>query len=356
MREAAAVHHRVRYVGAAHHRAQRDVAGAQALGERQDVDLGADLYRAGCAESVGRCRGRRLRPGRLPMLIRAELTGAADAGHDLVVDDEHAVPAADLRDGRQVARRRHQSARGGATHRLDDERRHRVRSLLQDLALQLGGTLQTPLLLAHAGGAGMARGCRYADRTQMHGGEGLVQWRVARGLQGAEGGAVIRGEAADDLVAARLAVGQVVLPRQFDGRLNGFRTARHVEHAPQVLAQLRGQRTCQLVRGLVLELCAVGEGDALCLVPHGLQDPLVAVSDGGRDGPGGAVEVALALGVVQPDARGVADGRQFQMPLVEEQISLPALPGRCSWRPGRRWIGWGHGERTAPSGVGPVTT
>ena len=47
---------------------------------------------------------------------------AAEAGLDLVGDEQHAVPVAHLADGREVARRRHDHARL-ALHRLEQHRR-----------------------------------------------------------------------------------------------------------------------------------------------------------------------------------------------------------------------------------------
>src|SRR5690606_40996861 len=58
------------------------------------------------------------------VLIVEQLAGAAEAGLDLVEDQEHVVPSAELADLRQIARRRHDNARL-RLDRLEHERDRR---------------------------------------------------------------------------------------------------------------------------------------------------------------------------------------------------------------------------------------
>ena len=60
--------------------------------------------------------------------------GAARTGQHLVGDEEHLVAIADLPDPAEVVRRRHGSPARRPTHRLGDERRHRLRTLARTIA------------------------------------------------------------------------------------------------------------------------------------------------------------------------------------------------------------------------------
>ncbi len=129
---------------------------------------------------------------------------------------------------------------------------------------------------------------------------------------------MIRGEAADHLVTLRFALRQVVLPRQLYCRLNRLGTARGVEDALEPLAELRGEARRQVVGGLVLELCSVGEGDLPGLLCHRVQHPRVALADRRRHGSRATVQVTFAVGVPQPDTLGAVHGGKLEMILVEE--------------------------------------
>ena len=65
-----------------------------------------------------------------------QLAGAAEARHDLVEDEDDAVPVADLPHSGEVAGRRHHDP-GGAGHRLQDDRGDRLRPLEGDGLLQV---------------------------------------------------------------------------------------------------------------------------------------------------------------------------------------------------------------------------
>src|SRR6266545_5597338 len=79
-----------------HGQAERPVAGGGALGERKDVGPHA------------------------PVVAGEPAPGAAEAGHDLVGDQQHAVAAADVGDRRPVVVGRDGGAEGGAGDRLGD--------------------------------------------------------------------------------------------------------------------------------------------------------------------------------------------------------------------------------------------
>src|SRR5690606_38164406 len=109
-----------------------------------------------------------------------------------------------------------------------------------------GGTLE-PEGTAVAGRRGDV------ERFARHGDERFVERRVAGGGERPEGGAVIRRETADDAVPYRLAVGEVVLPRELDGGLDRFRPARDVEHAFESLTEPAHQGMRQVDGRLALE-------------------------------------------------------------------------------------------------------
>src|SRR5207247_2649428 len=91
------------------HRSERDVPGGDPLCDREDV-----------RDDV-------------PVVTREPASRAAEAGHDLVEDEQDSVAVADLADGLKVAvRRRDDSVRTG--DRLEEHRRDRLRAfVLEDL-------------------------------------------------------------------------------------------------------------------------------------------------------------------------------------------------------------------------------
>ena len=96
------------------HAAERQVPAGDALGEGDHV--GDDL----------------------PALDAEVVPEAAEAGDDLVGDQQHLVLVADGADALEVAGRRHDDA-ADALHRLGDERADGVRALALDDALELVG-------------------------------------------------------------------------------------------------------------------------------------------------------------------------------------------------------------------------
>ena len=91
-----------------------DLLGRQGRGERQ-IAAGDAL---GEAQEIGRDR---------LLLAREHRPGAAEAGRDLVADEEHVVLGAELARGAQEAGRLQQHAGGALHQRLDDERGELVR-------------------------------------------------------------------------------------------------------------------------------------------------------------------------------------------------------------------------------------
>src|SRR6516225_10197268 len=94
-------------------RADRRVAAAEAFGNCHQV--GADAF----------------------LLARMQRPGAAHAAHDLVEDQENAVPVADAADRLEIAGHRRHRAHGGADDRLGHEGDDVLAAELLDLDLEL---------------------------------------------------------------------------------------------------------------------------------------------------------------------------------------------------------------------------
>lgn len=75
-----------------------------------------------------------------------EFTGAARAGHDLVIDQQHAELVADFADAAVIAVGRDQRAGGGAADGLHDEGKHGVGALGEDLVAQEVGVFEAARL------------------------------------------------------------------------------------------------------------------------------------------------------------------------------------------------------------------
>jgi hypothetical protein len=152
-----------------------------------------------------------IRSGVTPKRLRAEgVAGAAEAGDDLVEDQQDAVLVADLAQALQVALRRHQHA-GGAGHRLDDHRgdgeascsaTRRSRSSASSRRAPAGRALK----------ALRAGSCvwRQVVHAGQHGAEHLAVAHHAADRDAAEVDAVVAALAADQPGALALAAGAVV--------------------------------------------------------------------------------------------------------------------------------------------------
>ena len=187
---------------ARHRRADRRVAGAESLAQRDDV--GADAV----------------------VLEREQRAGAAHPAHHLVRDEQHAVPVADLADPREVARDRGDAAQRRADDGLGDERGDALRPHAPDLRVELVGGAQSVggLVLIVA-----PEPVRVARRDVR---DGHQQRRVERAplqvaadRQRAQRVAVVAHPARDEVRARRLAALDDVLPRELQRDLHRLRSA-----------------------------------------------------------------------------------------------------------------------------------
>ena len=156
-------------------------------------------------------------------MINAELaSGAAEAGHDLVGYQQHAVLGADLAHLRPVTGWRDDSARSAAYDRLSDKRGDCVRALSQDDLFQpLRGAFDATVCVApELALQAVVRGrLREVEEERLH---TLAPVDVAADGKGGEGGAVIRLLAAYDFPAPITARGDVVRAGQPDGGIHGL--------------------------------------------------------------------------------------------------------------------------------------
>ena len=163
------------------HAAHRHGARGDALGEGDHVgDDAVALGREGVAET-------------------------AEAGDDLVEDQQDAVLVADRAQPLQIALRRRQHA-GRARHRLDDHRGDRRRVVQRDDALELVGEMRAPFRLALAEGLLLAIiGRRQMIDAGEQRAEELAVGDDAADRDAAEADAVIAALAADQARAPGLA-------------------------------------------------------------------------------------------------------------------------------------------------------
>src|SRR6516162_4047083 len=125
-------------------------------------------------------------------------------------------------------------------------------------------------------------------------------------------GAAARNEAA----ACHFAAGAVVLQRHFECRLDRFRAARDEHHGIQRARTAAGadDERAQLLERVRGEGVAVAVCNALELAHDGRGDFGMPVTEAKERGSAGSIEVALAGGVVDIDARAVGDLRQTAAP------------------------------------------
>ncbi len=185
----------------------------------------------------------------------------AEAGDDLVEDQQDAVPVADFAQALQVALGRDQHA-GGPGHRLDDDRRDGLAAMQRAQPLQIVGQVRAPLRLA----------ARIGLLLQV---EGVAQV-VAAGQLGedpavvddaadrdaAEADPVVAALAPDQAPALTLAAGPVVGQRDLQGAVHRFRAGVGEEdmvvgavrgHLHQLVGKLEGDGMAELEAGRVVE-------------------------------------------------------------------------------------------------------
>ena len=247
-----AVHERIMHLAARKHRAHRDRAVGQALGGRDEIGHDAEIVdREGRAEP-------------------------AEAGNDLVEDQEDAVPVTNGAQALQIAFRRDQHA-GRAGHRLDDDGGDGLGAMQRDEAFQVVGKLGAMLRLAL--GIGVARevvGVAQMVRARQLRKDAAVGHDAAD-RNAAEADAVIAALAADEPGARALADGALVGEGDLQRGIDRFRAGAGEEHpvelggrparrdAAELLGEVEGDRVAHLERGREVEgrkLAFDGGGDA----------------------------------------------------------------------------------------------
>src|SRR3954451_4326288 len=285
--------------------AEREPVGEHARARGEGLE---DLVRGDHGSHRRVRRGDALRGGDQVRLVAvalaAEVVADASPGADhLVGDEEHAVLVADLAHALEVALRRREAATR-VLHRLEDHRRHRVRSLeLDPLGDLLGGI--EPLGVAVAVGVGHV-GAAYRQRLE-HAADGADPG----GDERAHRGAVVRGLARDDLVAAALPTGAVVLAAQLDRALHGLRAAGGEEDAVEVARRELRDARGQLDRERVGEGPVGVEAKFLGLARRGLAEFCAAVAGVDAEEGGEAIEVLVAALVPDVAALAAHDDRQL---------------------------------------------
>jgi hypothetical protein len=273
------------------HRAQRGVAGGDALGAGDHVGL--------VAEPLG----------------AEHVAEPAEGTDDLVGHHEHVVLVTDLAHPLEVAGRRREAA-AGVLHRLEEDGGDRVGTLVLDRhgdlvrgpsAERLGvGPVQQPA--GHLGGAvgvgvGHPEGGGY-ERLEL-----LLEQRQAGDREGALGGAVVGDGPADDLVLHGLAGELEVVLGQLPGRLHGLAATAGEEDPVEAARRVGGH--------LVGELDGAGvgvgpqrhEGQLLGLLRRRVGQLGAPVAELGDEQARQAVEVAPAVGVPDVGALALDDHR-----------------------------------------------
>ena len=237
------------------------------------------------------------------MFDREPLSGPAEPRHDLVADQEHPVPVADLAQARVVLRRGDDpgvAPRDG----LHDDRGDRLRVLeLDDLADVVGA-------VDLAGRVAQAKRAPVAERVLHHHGPpdpGLdaLPPRISGHGQRARGRAVVTPAPGDHLLASRRQPGHP--HRGLVGRGPPGREEHVVEIAGRDLRHGAGQPAPLLVRELGSDVAQVGRLGLDRAHHPRVPEPQVQVHQ-----LGGEVEVALPLGV--PKHRAAAPGDHHRPP------------------------------------------
>src|SRR3546814_396191 len=194
------------------HRAQRQEAAGQALGQAQQVGLDAGLFAS------------------------EHRAGAAEADRDLVGDQEHAVHVAQFAHALEVHRVVHAHAAGALHARFQDQRADFARMLVEQACQRVGGFLRAGRgRLAFARGVGVGRG-REQRLEQQRRIDAAIQRDVAH-RQRADGFAVVAVAQRDEARAPRL-VAAVAEPVEghLQRHLDAGRAVVGVEHLGQRVA------------------------------------------------------------------------------------------------------------------------
>ncbi|MCY1223877.1 hypothetical protein D9M72_360170 [compost metagenome] len=261
-----------------HRRAHRDVAGGKPFGQRHDVRV--DVF-----GFAGKHRA-----------------GAAEAGDDLVDDEEDVQLARGVAHGLEPALGRHDHA-ARALDRFAKERGHIVRAQLGHFCTQCRHRGGDDAL--RIGGIGSAVGIGRGDVVLRR--QRQVKAAVERG-QGSETRAGRRGTVITalqrDKVLLRRASGCVeVLRDESHGRIDRLGAAEREIHVIQRAGRDLHQLVGEADRRLAAEMkVAGGVGQAAHLLGSGLHHALLAVADVDAPQAGEGVEHFVAGGVGQPRA------------------------------------------------------
>jgi hypothetical protein len=196
------------------HRAERDVAGVDALGDGEDV--GDDV----------------------PVLASEPLAGASEPRHDLVADQEDAVAVAHLSDRLQVALRRDDNP-VRPDYRLEDDRGHLVGALVLEQLLEMRAAAADRARVGVTGRTAVRIRVEHADNTGDPG-LGVPAARVAGQRDRPRRRAVVGAIAGDDLVSPR------VPARQLDRVLVRLGAAVREEGHGQVAWRHLGEQAAEL--------------------------------------------------------------------------------------------------------------
>ena len=267
---------------------KRDVGRVDALGEDHEVRLDAP--------GTGAEHG----------------AGPAEAGDDLVGDQEHAVAVADLAHQRPEGVGRHDHA-AACLDRFGDEGGHRVGALEQDLALErLGAQPRERRGIVLRPGIAIGVGRVDLEEARHERLVGAAEARVAVGGHAAEVDAVIAVLERQDLEALGLAQRLPVLARELDRRLHRVGAARAVEQLGHALRlrelhhpsrQLDRRRVREIDEGLVV-------GDALELIHDGALDDRMVVPEVDVPQRRHGIEIALAVEIVDETALATIDDQR----------------------------------------------
>ena len=303
-----------------HDAAERQIARRDALGEGDDVGQ------------------------HVPVLEREPLAGPAEAGDDLVGDEEHVVLVADLPHQREVVVGRVEHA-APAVDRLGDEGGHRVRTLAHDgLFQEARGGL--PRGLSRLGALLTVRITSWNMHEARHAGlEHLPVGRHAGRAHRLQRHAVIGERARDDLHLVGLALGLPVEPRGLERGLVGLRAPRGEEDPLHVRVR-DGHQLGRELDGRDVGRAGIGGvvGELADLVGRRVRQLGPAVAHVDVPQPGEPVDVLAALHVGQHRAAAAHVDHRLQMVarVVQrvDQVILVVLDELCGL----------DGHRTPPTG------
>lgn len=239
-----------------------------------------------------------------PMLNGEGLARAAEAGHDLVGDEQDVVLAADFGDPRGIALWR----RGGAERCADNGFKNEGSSSVLRVGSEKG------VEVVRAGELALRE--RFVKRTVVATAGSdvapLGQQRRVRSAAGdiaadghrAKGGAMVTLAAREDTEACGLATFEMKLARKLDGGFGGFRTTgSEIDTAILEIGRGKSEKACgKFLRRSRMELRGVGEGELRGLFGHRSADFRNAVADVDDGGLAGSVEELAAICGVDPAA------------------------------------------------------